>query len=599
MCGIVGLFDTREQRAVDVAVLGRMNAVQFHRGPDEGGQHAEPGVGLGHRRLSIIDLSAQGNQPLKIDDFVIVFNGEIFNYIELRNELIQLGYAFKTNTDTEVIVKIYEHFGVQGFGKMNGMWAFILYDIRQKKVITCRDRFSIKPMYVLNQDNQIFWASEIKQLLPLLHKSEINKEVMFQFLQQNLLDQGSDTFYKNIHHAKPMCAIIIDLATKTSREEKYWNYDNATSISTSDYETHFAWLLHDSINLRLRSDVKIGTLLSGGLDSSAISILANEIQHNNIFSFSVISEDKKVSEERFIDIVVKSANLKNVKLNFQAEAVPQYLDKVLDHQGEPFGSLSVVAQHLIFKKIKDETDIVVLLSGQGGDEVMLGYLKFYYYNLIALGKSFNWIDFSRQLIGALAQQTVLKQFSIHEAKRYIPFLSKQTNDFMLLNERPVNTWNFGSLRERQIQDIDHYSVPALTHYEDRNSMAYSLEIRHPFLDHRIADFLVNIPTSLKIKNGWTKYILRKSIKQLPPEIAWRKDKLGFDMPDEKWLKNDLKNLVIEQFQNSTLDKLGIISAKSFMNYYNEFLNGNSSTHHQVVFKTLITEMWAKKNGFTP
>lgn len=550
-------------------------------------------VFLGHRRLSIIDLSSQGNQPMKIDNIVIIFNGEIFNYIELKKDLEKENYKFYTKTDTEVIIRLYQKYGESGFELLNGMWAFIILDLNKNKLIASRDRFSIKPLFYFNNNNAIFFSSEIKQLIPLLENKNINRRVMHNFLQQNLSDYSDETFYEGIKKVKPKTNLSINLNNGEIEENQYWDYSNI-DIEGNPFDK-FRELMIDSVNIRLRSDVEVGALLSGGLDSSVISVLADKLNNGNLKTFSVISDDKKFSEEKFIDILINEKNIQNQKLRISEDIILKNIDKVIYHQDEPFGSFSVIAQYSIFEEIRKNSDIKVVLSGQGGDEILMGYLKYYFFYLHDLIKKNRYDLAIKELLFSLIFRTVIWQYRFSASKRYLPFYSKNIPDYIIGKNSNENMWKFNNIRERQIKDIDAFSVPALARYEDRNSMAFSIETRLPFLDHRLVNFLLNVKSDKKIKNGWTKYLLRKSIRELPNKIAWRRDKRSFLIPEEKWLKNELKEKVYDAFENSILDKMNIINSNKFLEYYKSYINGNRSIFFADISKVYIAELWAKKN----
>jgi asparagine synthase (glutamine-hydrolysing) len=582
MCGIFGTVSLNQPFSDgDYQSFVSATDVVNYRGPDYAGykkfvfskdnSNNKFSIFLGHRRLSIIDLSDNGRQPMSKDGLCIVFNGEIFNYVELKNELISRGEIFETHTDTEVILKIYKVYGEKGFAKLNGMWAFIIYDSVNKQVIVSRDRFSIKPLYYLKKNDLFYFASEIKQLLPFVSKKEVHEQNLYSFLQQGLVESTNQTFFVGIKKIPPKHNLIIDLIKKKSYFIQYWDYDIHPMYNENEGIELFYELFKDSVKVRLRSDVNVGSLLSGGLDSSAITILAAEILKERFSSYSVISNDSRYSEEKFIDIIAGKKYVNNRKLTLKPELVLNKLDEVMYHQEEPFGSLSIVAQYLIFEKIKKETDIIVVLSGQGGDEILMGYLKYFFFYLKDLGKKGKYANIFTQILHSLIQRTVISQFEIKTAKRYMPFLAGRQQKHITLKHEMIDTWSFDSLKERQIKDIDLFSVPALAHFEDRNSMAHSLEVRNPFLDHRLVNLALNLSPSLKIKNGWTKYILRKAMRQLPDNIRWRRDKKGFTTPDNVWLKRELSPLIKNSFNNSILEDLGYINSKLFLDYYNRFV----------------------------
>lgn len=608
MCGIFAAVSSEKKfNTADYKKFSVATELVSYRGPDAQGLLAldsatsiidtnQFNIFLGHRRLSIIDLSADGNQPMQRDDCLIVFNGEIFNYVELRDELKKLGHQFSTGSDTEVILRTYQQYGTNGFSNFNGMWAFLLVDLKKQMVICSRDRFSIKPLYYFNQNGCWYFGSEIKQLLPFITEKKLQKQLAYQFLQQQLLEHTNETFFEGIKKVAAKHSLIIDLKTGNFKEEKYWDYElNSTVTSEPDAIENFHSLFVDSVKLRLRSDVTVGSLLSGGLDSSAITVLADSFQPGKFESFSVVNDNKKFSEENFVDQLVAHNHIRNSKLRFQSSQIPEHIDKVLFHQDEPFGSFSIVAQYLMFQQIKNEQDIKVILCGQGGDEIMMGYLKYFFFNLQNYKRNGRWDLIAKEVVSSIVNRTVLMQLEWNQMKRYLPGFAGKKNDFILLNGKTENVWQFNSIVERQQKDIDLYSVPVLTHYEDRNSMAASIESRLPFLDHRLVNFLLSIPLNMKMKNGWTKYILRKAMNELPESIRWRRDKKGFITPEEIWLKNQLSEMVKNEFNHSLLHEQEIIDKEKFLKYYQDFLNGKSSTDYSLIFRTFIFEKWMKQH----
>lgn len=614
MCGIFGAVNLNgffsESEYESFVELTDM--VQY-RGPDasgylpldiKGGGESDKSkfdVFLGHRRLSIIDLNENANQPFEYkQDLWITYNGEVFNYVELRNELKKNGYSFRTESDTEVILAVYDAYGADGFSKLNGMWAFAIIDLRNCKIVLSRDRFSIKPLYYFQYDEIFYFASEIKQILPLLNDKDINLSVMSAFLKQGLIGFNHETFFKDIYQVKPMHNITINLRNKGITETRYWDYLVGEYIPDNDDEIieRFRDIFVDSVRIRLRSDVSVGCLLSGGLDSSCISIIANQIENNNINCFSVVSEDKKYSEEKYIDIIKNNTNIKIRKIYLQTEATWDSLEKIIWHNDQPFGRFSVIAQNLALKAIKENSDIKVVLSGQGGDEILCGYKKFFFFYLKEMLKQGNFIELLRNIFFSLIYRTVLWQFSFSDAKRYIPSLQQKGFDSLsnsIIHQQELEPiWEVNSLRDRQLLDIDKYSVPALTHYEDRNSMTYSIEIRLPFLDYRLVNYSLNLCASMKIRNGWPKYILRKSIAGLPHDIAWRRDKQAFITPEEKWLKNDFKENITDLFNSSRLHELGVIRKDQLLKSYKHYVQGSKIISHADITRFVMSEIWARK-----
>jgi asparagine synthase (glutamine-hydrolysing) len=610
MCGIFGAinFDGNFNKQ-DFDRFCQLTDLVSYRGPDSYGYKSintftkelsefKFNVFLGHRRLSIIDLSSDGDQPFFSDNCWIIFNGEIFNYIELKNDLKAEGITFRTNTDTEVILKIYKKYGETGFDKFNGMWAFAIYDSEKNLIILSRDRFSIKPFFKYQTEKKLFFASEIKQLIPLLDKKMIEFETMQTFLQQGLLEIDNKTFFKGIERIEAKTNLLINLNDKSIKQNKYWDYSkNINHLSYTEAEEKFLYLLTESVRIRLRSDVSLGSLLSGGLDSSAITAIASQFTTDKLNTYSVVSSDKESNEEYFIDIFTKHYSINNKKLSVETKSINHLFDKVLFHQDEPFNYLIVLVHFQLIETLKNNSDIVVVLNGQGGDEVLLGYLRFYFFYLKKLIKQGKVYNFLNELISSLFNRTALWQFKINAAKRYLPEILLKDKVFLKKRNDLIEVWKFSDLREAQINDIDKYSVPYINRYEDRNSMAFSKEIRLPFLDHRLVDFLINLPPNFKLKKGWSKYILRSSLQNLPPKIRWRRDKKGFSLPEDYWLKTELKNVVFNNFNfnKSYLSQNDFIDDKLFLDYFYKYLNGESRIHFTDINRVLIAEKWAQLN----
>jgi len=550
-------------------------------------------VFLGNRRLSIIDLSSSGHMPMSDGKGCwITYNGEIFNYLELRRELEARGHTFKTGTDTEVILHVYSEYGESGFDRLNGMWAFAIVDTHARKVVLSRDRFSIKPLYLFKSNGELYFGSEIKQLLPLLPALELNAGAMTAYLAQGLLDHDVETFFRGITRVQPGTNVIISLDSDTIEERKYWRFEStgSTSASSKDLIEEFRALFFDSVRIRLRSDVKVGVLLSGGLDSSAVTTAVRQVGGEQLQTYSIVSEHEGYDERRFIDVMCQ-AGVPNHKVTFRVGDVLDCLERVLFYSDEPVAEFSVIAQYQLFAAIKNDSDVTVLLSGQGGDETLLGYLKFFFFHVQLLLKAGKYLDAMELIARSALHRTAVTQFRMSEARRYLQHDRRGIWQAMLRDSQRTPVWQCGDIRSRQIADICHYSVPALTHYEDRNSGAHSLEVRHPFLDHRLVNFVVNLPTELKIHGGWTKYILRAALPEMPAALRWRRDKQGFLVPEQLWLRRELVPVIQRRFRGSTLAELDILNDKKFLQYYDRFLAGNSIASSDIA-RVLIAEIWA-------
>lgn len=575
-----------------------------YRGPDARGystinthskndSKSQFNVFLGHRRLSIIDLSIESNQPMIADGLYIVFNGEIYNYLELKAELINVGEKFQTKSDTEVILKMYKKYGEDSFSKFNGMWSFIIVDSIKNIIVVSRDRFSVKPLYILKTNNELFFASEIKQLLPLKKSIAPNTEVLKLFLAQGLSDISNKTFIDGIEKLSPRTNLIFNLSTCKIHRKQYWDFSHET-ISEFDYASdRFRELFIDAVKIRLRSDVKVGALLSGGLDSSAITLIANEFYSNNLETYSVVTNDHRFNEEKYVDILVQDKGLKNEKLRLNYQNILTNINLVIKQQDEPFNYLIVVAHYCILETIKESSNLKVVLSGQGGDEGLAGYLRFFFFYVQQLYNEKKYLKALNEIWFSLLYRTVITQFRFNAAKRYLPGQFRTGKKFLLFDTDYENVSRYDNMREYQINDFEKYSVPILTRYEDRNSMAHSMEIRLPFLDYRLVNLMINLDPAFKIKNGWNKYILRKSLQVLPNEIRWRRDKKGFSLPEAKWLKNDFRDEIKNLFSKSLLHELGFINQRLFLEYYTSFVNGNNKIHSSDISRVFFAEKWAR------
>jgi asparagine synthase (glutamine-hydrolysing) len=608
VCGIFGAINTSGFfDGPDFDRFVTLTNMVAYRGPDDCGHVPlllkQPDsrrerlfdVFLGNRRLSIIDLSSSGHQPMSDGKGLwITYNGEIFNYLELRRELEARGYRFKTETDTEVILHVYREYGESGFDRLNGMWAFAIVDSQARKVVLSRDRFSIKPLYVFKAKGELYFGSEIKQLLPLLPTRELNAGVMTAYLTQGLLDHGVETFFRGITRVSPGTNVIISLDSGVIEERNYWCFESpgATSASSKDLVDQFRALFFDSVRIRLRSDVKVGVLLSGGLDSSAVTTAVKQVGREHLQTYSIVSEHEGYDERRFIDVMCQ-AGVPNRKVTFRVDDVRNCLEQVLYHSDEPFAGFSVIAQYQLFAAIRKDSDVTVLLSGQGGDETLLGYLKFFFFHLQLLLKAGRYLQAMDLLVGSALHRTAVTQFRLSQARRYMQHDRRPIWQTILRNSERAPVWRCADIRLRQIADICHYSVPALTHYEDRNSSAHSLEVRHPFLDHRLVNFVVNLPTDLKIHRGWTKYILRAALPEMSAALRWRRDKQGFLVPEQLWLKRDLVPVIRQSFRSSALAGLDILNDQEFLLYYDRFLTSNAITSSEIA-RVLIAEIWARK-----
>lgn len=503
-------------------------------------------VAFGFRRLAIIDLQSHSNQPFSEESqhYHIIFNGEIYNYPELRELLKKEGYSFQTSSDTEVLLKSYMHWGTNCFQHFNGMWAVCILDLNKRKLIVSRDRFGIKPLYYHIDTTGISFFSEIKQIFEASIDKKINESVVRDFLESAVLDASEETFFKGVYrfpqsHYAELC---LDEDNWEIKPVKFWDLKKEaySGITYPDAVDQFRDFFRKSIDLRFRSDVPVGACLSGGLDSSSIVSFAGFLG-KKINTFTIDNKDKELSEIEYVaEVVNKYPGLTSV-VGYNEENDIELLDNIFDIQDEPISGLGVIAQWRVMQ-LAAKNNVVVLLDGQGGDEIFGGYRKFVFFYLKELLLQGNITKALKEGFHFLSASD-FKIFEKEGVRRYlnktgvVGFLS----DDLLKRGRLHNIGLTGAsgLMEKSYEDIFKYSYPQLLRYEDRNSMAFSLESRVPFLDYRLVEFVFGLPSSYKIRDGYTKAILRDSMKGiLPDSVRNRKSKMGFATPEKLWIESN-------------------------------------------------------------
>jgi asparagine synthase (glutamine-hydrolysing) len=615
MCGIAGLI-TRRPNALERA--RRAEATQGHRGPDARSQARLQvdswTLALSHQRLSIIDLSDAGVQPMSRHDNWIVYNGEVYNYLEIRTELEALGEAFKSDTDSEVVLAALNRWGVEeALRRFNGMFSLAWFDAKARKLFLCRDRVGIKPLGIFCDGDELIFASEQKTVLEIAaRKFTPNYQVLGEYLYQSLTDSSPMSFFSEIHNVPPGHYGIVDLSKETLAIEwvRYWSppFDIDDTIDMDRLIPEVRDLFLDSVRLRLRSDVPVGVLLSGGVDSSAISAAMQQIlgKHSELNLLSAVSDLPQFDESSFIDRMSShlGREVHKVRLDFSPERALELMKQVTWHNDQPLNGFSSVAHYLLLQKARD-LGITVVLSGQGADELLCGYKKYYMFHLQQLMRTGRYLRCAGAITGSVHQRTILSQVNFREAKRYLPrFLEREEHalggtavrDFV----RPELGLARGmTIQERQALDVTRFSVPALLHYEDRMSMASSREIRVPYLDHRMIEKLIPQPIETKIRSGWTKHVFRKAMEPLlPTQIAWRRDKMGFNNPEGEWLKDRLRPTVLEYFgEDSLMFRWNIVNRKALLGRYDAYcrqpVNGGRISHKEI-FNPLAIEIWLRK-----
>tara|TARA_B100000787_G_scaffold110825_2_gene82463 strand:- start:1050 stop:2876 length:1827 start_codon:yes stop_codon:yes gene_type:complete len=602
MCGIFG-YVLKERRP---DLLEAANEIQVHRGPDGAGvaEMAVPlwEIGLAHQRLSIIDLSDSASQPMISNDGMegIIYNGEIYNYKEIISSegLGNVG-------DTRALFESLNRHGNAYCSKLNGMWSFCYVDKKNQTLTLSRDRFGEKPLYFYEERDALYFASELKTLLAVVPKKfKLDYQVIGEFIGQGLTNFSNNSVLSGIKQIEPGCNVVFDLSTPGLRKstQKYWNPDlSPIDRGFSDACEDISHIFEDSVRLRLRSDVPVGVLLSGGIDSSAIaSIMTALSTGNDIHTLSAISTNPKFDERKHIKIMTDYLDVEpnTVTIDPSPDQALNFMKSAIYHNDFPIGDFSNVFHYILMQRAR-EVGLKVVLSGQGADELFCGYRKYLGFYALQLKRNGQFLELLSLISSFLLRGTVINQFNFSEAKRYLggsihsSVFGERLSSF---SQVPVGLQGNMQLRDRQLYDIQKTSVPALTHYEDRMSMANGIEIRLPFLDHRLVEYALKMPESYKLNSGWTKFVLRKAVEdKLPKSITWRKDKQGFINPQSQWLKHEWKEIVLEHIADDSLcSKFGIIDSKSMQKKYNDFLLGKSVWHREI-FTVISLEMWLRAN----
>ena len=611
MCGIFGIWQL-DQQPINIHKVQQATTTLRHRGPDDegyllvnnnesrvvlcGGRYTDARLrlplletyqsetfelALGFRRLAILDLSPSGHQPMTFGDgrYWIVYNGEVYNYQELRQELKACGHTFLTETDTEVILAAYQQWGVASLTRFNGMWGFAIWDTQQQELFLARDRFGVKPLYYSYEQGRFAFASEIKALVgPHGRPFAPEAQALYEYVVSDQLPsaQRGDTFFQGVK-ALPAGHWLRVRRDGTLFKERYYTVPlhAANGHVTHVDETVAAYreLFIDAVRLRLRADVPIGTCLSGGLDSSSIVGVVNRLmvesglpieqigQQQKTFS-AVYTGEQRYNEQPHIEKVLAATHAER---NFTVPTLEQLnadLEKLVWHQDEPFGSTSIFAQWCVMRKVH-ECGVTVLLDGQGADEALAGYRPYLYFfsdllRQAQLGRLYREARAMEANTGlsanGLLQQVAARQMPaqvrtllgrrrrLEQANVALLNPDFATNQQAATKTSQRNLSNQASLSSHLLGLIEETRLPDLLRYEDRNSMAFSVEARTPFVDYRLVEFSFNQAANLRIHQGWTKWVLRQAMAEMvPADIVWRKDKVGFETPQLEWLTSLLRD----------------------------------------------------------
>lgn len=659
MCGIAGYYGARVP-----ATATRVRAMTdrlVHRGPDDHGfvlvetrtgttwtgdrsaPHARFDLALGHRRLSIVDLSEAGHQPMVSASgrHWITYNGEIYNFVELREELKSLGHQFRSGTDTEVVLAAYEQWGAACLSRFNGMWAFAIWDDVEKRLFCARDRFGVKPFYYAVGPDWFVFGSEIKALLehPDVPRRP-NASTIYDFLSMRLADHTDETFFAGIHRL-PGAHTLVYRPGHAPVIERYWDCQPAFRDDTSPEAeataiSRFQELFEDAVRIRLRADVPIGTCLSGGVDSSSIVVTANDLMFGEMKldraltgdrqrTFSACFEDPRFDERPFIDKVLAATGASSFRVFPSGTRLWDELPQLVDQMDEPFHSTSQYSQYNVMRLVR-ESGVTVTLDGQGADELMAGYPTYHSVFLATLLRAGKLGAAGREASATLrmsgrgrtAAQLLLRTgygllppaisspirtalapmfSSLSPEGRSLQVIRTELHDQFAerrldwLRSRSVAMHDLG---RRLYEDVFQVGLPVLLRYADRNSMAFSIESRMPLLDYRLAEHIFSLPLSMIMRDGWTKWVFRKAMEgRLPPEVQWRKDKMGFVTPEAVWMREGKKH-VAEVLSGSTMSE-AYLDAPKIRRRLDDYVDGTKQTTTSTdMFRWYILEVWLRQ-----
>ncbi|MFM2134879.1 MAG: Asparagine synthetase [Bacteroidota bacterium] len=607
MCGIAGFIDHRLGHEESGTLIAKMLEAIAHRGPDARDTFVDLPVVLGHNRLSILDLSPEGNQPMHAFGTVIVFNGEVYNYRELRSELEAMGDRFRTQTDTEVVQAAYRRFGAACVQRFVGMWAFALWDPAKRLLFCSRDRFGIKPFHYIEQGGRFYFGSEYKALRPSpVFSAAVNVQQALRGLQLGWNAYHDESYYDSVKTLPAGCNLFV--SEGRVKVERYWEL-HTEQTRTSDFSAaagKFRELFHDSIRLHMRSDVEVGSCLSGGLDSSAItSAVSGLYPASKLKTFTVYYEGQDAVDERpwVGEVLKRYPGLDPYYFQPNDTDIRDSFEKAVYHADVPLAGSSPISQFFVMR-LAHSKGVKVLLDGQGSDEYLAGYLHSFYRLIGGELLAFHPLSALRQWSahGSMQGMSAFKRANVLmksmlagtsteqrlyelEYSSYYPFLGKDKEvPFRLPDVK-------GSRLNRFLyQLMSTSSLPTLLQFEDRNSMAFSIESRVPFLDHRLVEFVFGLPDEAKLHNGVTKRLLRKSLEGILPEaIVQRKDKKGFVTPGEvKWLRGPLSWLL-----ETRLEPLEFLNRQKGIALIDEFKKGENRNAN-LVWRLVLLDYWCKK-----
>jgi asparagine synthase (glutamine-hydrolysing) len=625
MCGIAGYISTNlitEQKLRQAALLMQ------HRGPDAGGFYfsENKAVGLAHRRLSILDLSTAANQPMFSADgrYCIVFNGEVYNFRELKNQLADKGASLKTTSDTEVILKLFIEKGPSCFAVMNGMFAFAIYDLQQQVLTLCRDHLGIKPLFLYQDEGTIIFASELKVIKSMMGNGlSVNRHAIpyflhFGFIPAPLTIYDKTTKFPSAYYTQISVAKVLSL-NGNSECVPFWKIENVIrDVAVSNEviaKKELKALLFDAVQKQLISDVPIGTFLSGGVDSSLVTAIAAELSGaNKIKTFSIAIEDKKYNESKYALQVATHLQTEHHEFKVNEKEVLQLVHTFISTYDEPFADSSAFPAMMVSRLAKQH--VTVALSGDGGDELFYGYgmyqwakrLSSPYWQLVKdplfsasrllgskyqrIGNMFGYQD-KKNIISHIFSQ---EQYNFSE-QELLPLLVTDKFNFAEINTLPATGRILSETERQSLWDLKYYLQDDLLTKVDRASMQYSLETRVPLLDYRLVEFACNLDEKLKIKHGDMKYLLKQVLYDYVPKEIFARPKRGFSIPLSRWLKTDLKYLLDLYTSEQVINKYNIVNFNIVNNLRQKYLKGTDYLFNKL-WLIIVLHWWLEENNIS-
>lgn len=614
MCGFAGFIDF-SKKSTEKDLVAMCDVIQ-HRGPDAGSYFLKEkdnyNIGLGHRRLSIIDLHECSNQPMFYKDLVIIFNGEIYNYQEIKKDLIQLGHSFETNSDTEVILHAFEEWGDECVQRFIGMFAFIIYNQKTQIVKTFRDRPGVKPLHIYQKDNIIMWASEIKSFHehPAFEK-KLRLDAVKSFIQLGYVPSPFSIF-ENVTKQDSGSIITFDLNSQKQNQEKYWSVIDfyKKSILDIDYneaKTKTKELLTSACQYRMVADVPVGVFLSGGYDSVLVTSILQHNTSDKIKTFTIGVNDEKLNEAKFAKEIAERLETEHTEYYISENEMFNLIEKHAFHYDEPFGDSSAIPTMLVSQIAKQ--DVTVALSADGGDEVFAGYNR---YDQLSILKKIKLLS-QLPKMDSLAKLFIKDPFKQHRIKSLIqnptaitlaqqlnnPYYPDEINQLFInpIQNLAIDIGKYSEINDdlRAIMafDYDTYLLNDIMVKVDRATMFSSLEGREPLLDHRLIEYVAQLPNDFKINNGVKKYMLRDIVHDYIPKEMMERPKMGFAAPLEQWLKVDLKDKLEYYFSQNFIKEQNIFDFNNLNKIKVDYLSGKNQ-YALKLWYILVFQMWYEK-----